>query len=134
MNTIWSGDSKDYPIRRDKAEIIRGTGDITKRVLKNASRTYTIEANTELRLSDNTFYFPGWHVYIDGAETNIEFQDPAYRGVITFIVPKGHHVVKVVYEDTKVRETSKIITVLTLLSLGVVTGFSLVNGRIRRNA
>lgn len=132
MNTIWSGDSRDYPIKRDKAEIIHGTGKIIKRILKNASRTYTIEANTEVRISDNTFYFPGWHVYIDGAETGIEFQDPTYRGVITFVVPQGNHTVRVVYEDTKVRIISKAITVTTLFCLGIATVFLLAKRKILR--
>lgn len=123
MNTKWSGDSRDYPIRRQKAEIIRGKGIIINRVLKNASRTYTILAETELQVSDNTFYFPGWKVYIDGKETTIEFQDPAYRGVITFTVPPGTHEVRVVYEDTKVRALGKVITAVSftlLLALGLL--------------
>jgi len=119
MNTRWSGDSRDYPVRREKAEIIQGKGKINDRMLKNASRVYTIHADTDLRISDNTFYFPGWHVYIDGVEANIEFQDPAYRGVITFAVPKGKHEVIVEYKDTKVRMLGKIVTVATLIILVV---------------
>jgi hypothetical protein len=115
MNTRWSGDSRDYPVRREKAEIIQGKGRILNRILKNASRVYTVQADTELRISDNTFYFPGWHVYVDGVETNIEFQDPAYRGVITFTVPRGTHEVKVMYQDTRVRALGKIVTVGSLL-------------------
>jgi predicted small integral membrane protein len=105
MNTMWSGDSKDYPVRRDKAEIIRGKGRITNRILKNASRKYSIQAQTDLQVSDNTFYFPGWHVYVDGIETNIEFQDPTYRGVITFTVAKGEHEVIERYQSAGNRES-----------------------------
>lgn len=119
MNTKWSGDSRDYPVRRGKAEIIRGKGEITGRVLKNATREYTIHAETELQISDNTFYFPGWHVYVDGIDTTIEFQDPAYRGVITFAVPPGTHDVRVVYGDTRVRTIGKIISIVTIVVLGV---------------
>jgi uncharacterized membrane protein YfhO len=81
-------------------------------------------------VSDNTFYFPGWHAYVDGVETNIEFQDPAYRGVITFSVPKGIHKVKVIYEDTKVRRIGKIISILTLLLLGVFAGHAFIRRRV----
>ncbi|MBP9814634.1 hypothetical protein KBC80_05630, partial [Candidatus Woesebacteria bacterium] len=129
MNTKWSGDSRDYPVRRGKAEIIRGKGEITSRVLKNASREYVILAETELQMSDNTFYFPGWHVYIDGADTRIEFQDPAYRGVITFAVPIGEHKVKVVYEDTKIRTLGKLISALTLIGCGGFVGYILLRPR-----
>ncbi len=114
MNTIWSGDSGDYPPMRDKAHIIEGKGSIISRTIWNAKRDYVIQSDTGVNVSDNTFYFPGWKVYVDGKDTPIEFQDPAYRGVITFRVPSGRHKVIVVYEDTKVRAMGKAISVLTV--------------------
>lgn len=118
MNTIWSGNTDEYPIKRQKAEIVQGVGKVTSRELKNGSRRYEITADTEVLISDNTFYFPGWNVYTDGQKTNIEFQDPAYRGVITFKVPPGIHSVYVVYEDTKVRRVGKWISMATLSLIG----------------
>jgi hypothetical protein len=115
MNTRWSDDSVNYPIRREKATIESGTGTITMRTIRNSSRIYEIEAQTSLLVSDNTFYFPGWRVSIDGTETPIQFQDANYRGVITFTVPPGRHTVRVWYTDTRVRMVSKLITLSTLL-------------------
>lgn len=119
MNPIWTADTTSYPVERSKATIIRGEGKIVSRTLKNASRTYQIEAKTPLQVSDNTFYFPGWMVYIDGVSTDIQFQDPSYRGVITFAVPKGKHTVRVVFEDTKIRLFGKLVTIFTLFAVGV---------------
>lgn len=101
MNTIWTGKTKDYPIEKTKIAIILGQGEITQKIMKNSSRNYTIHAQTSLRLVDYTFYFPGWHVYVDGKETPIQFQDPNYRGVITYAVPAGIHKVLVRFENTK---------------------------------
>ncbi|MFO0703171.1 MAG: hypothetical protein U0525_00385 [Patescibacteria group bacterium] len=111
MNTIWSGNTDEYPIKREKAEIVEGRGVIESKQIKNASRIYKINAETNLTVSDYTFYFPGWNVYIDGKLVSIEFQNPNYRGVITFQVPPGEHTVKVMFEDTKVRLLGKYITV-----------------------
>lgn len=135
MNTIWSGNTDEYPIKREKAEIIQGKGKIVSRVLKNASRSYEIQADEEALVSDNTFYFPGWKVYIDNVETLIEFQDPAQRGVITFKVPPGRHSVRVIYEDTKIRWAGKIITGVSLISGSLLIGFvSYVERRKKREA
>ena len=64
---------------------------------------------------DYTFYFPGWKAYVDGKPATIEFQNPNYRGVITYLVPQGKHTVVLRYEDTKIRLLGKILTVSFLL-------------------
>lgn len=119
MNPIWTGDSREYPVRKEKVYIIRGSGQIISRELKNASRQYVIQADTNLQVSDSTFYFPGWHVYVDGVDTDIQFQDPSYRGVITYSLSPGRHHIRIVYEDTKIRLIGKIITSFSIVALCV---------------
>jgi len=115
MNTIWTGKSQDYPDKNPQGEIIGGKGKIIAETLKNSSRMYTVDATTSLTMVDHTFYFPGWAVFIDGIRTNIEFQDPNYRGVITYQVPQGKHSIYLAFEDTKVRLLGKILSVVSLI-------------------
>jgi hypothetical protein len=114
MNTIWTGKSEDYPSKNPQGEIIKGQGKIVSETLKNSSRTYVVEAKTPVRMVDHTFYFPGWNVYVDGANTNIEFQDPNYRGVITYQVPAGKHTIYLAFQDTKIRLLGKILSVVSV--------------------
>jgi len=114
LNTVWTGPTEDYPIKKVKGEIIAGNGQILKRDEHNSWRTYTVEVKDELRMVDNTFYFPGWKVYVDGKPTGIEWQDMNYRGVITYKVPSGSHEVKVVFENTKIRLLGNVISVGSL--------------------
>lgn len=129
MNTIWTGKSEDYPDKKSQGEIIEGTGKIIKQTLKNSSRSYKIDAKTSLKMVDHTFYFPGWNVYVDNVKTNIEFQNPSYRGVITYNVPAGEHSVLVIFEDTKVRLLGKIISAI---SFGLFIALFLLRKRIYR--
>ncbi len=118
MNTIWSGKSEDYPIKKNnKVAIIEGKGKVTEQNVRNSSRSYAIDAITPLRLVDYTFYFPGWNVYIDGKSVPIEFQNPNYRGVITYQVPEGKHNVNIKFEDTKVRFISKLLSLFSIFLL-----------------
>lgn len=112
MNTIWIGKTEDYPTRTTQGKIIEGKGQITSEIIKNSERQYVVNASTSVKMVDYTFYFPGWTVYIDGKKTNIEFQDPKYRGVITYNVPSGKHSILVKFEDTKIRQLGKIITLI----------------------
>jgi uncharacterized membrane protein len=117
MNTIWTGKTEDYPDKNPQGEIISGKGKIINETLKNSSRRYTVDASTSLTMVDHTFYFPGWNVYVDGVKTNIEYQNPKYRGVITYQVSQGKHFVYLVFQDTKVRLLGKILSVAALILL-----------------
>ena len=115
MNTVWSAKTQDYPTRKNQSEIISGKGKIISQNVRNSTRTYLINASTPIELVDYTFYFPGWTVFVDGVKTNIEFQNPLYRGVITYQVPQGKHSIYLTFEDTKVRLFGKILSVISLV-------------------
>lgn len=73
---------------------------------------FTVEASGAAKVSDNTLYFPGWKVYVDGVKEDIEFQNTLYRGLITFKVPDGVHNVKVTFSESKIRLFSDILSLL----------------------
>ncbi|MGD9129800.1 MAG: 6-pyruvoyl-tetrahydropterin synthase-related protein [Candidatus Woesebacteria bacterium] len=123
MNTIWSGVTTDYPLKKEKAAIIEGEGSINILEVENANRKYQIKANSPVRMIDYTFYFPGWKLYVDGQETEIEFQDMNYRGVITYRISQGDHEVKLIYESTKVRLIARILSILALFVFPVLLLF-----------
>lgn len=120
LNTIWTGNTLEYPVKDIKGEIIEGEGSIVSRIENNSHREYEVEALGDLRMVDYTFYFPGWRVYVDGNEADIEFQDVNYRGVITYQVPKGRKSIVVVFEPTRVRWAGYGVT---LAVMGVATGY-----------
>lgn len=111
FNTVWSGNTEDYERKTVQAAIIEGEGNLEILEEKNASRTYKTTSDVQLRMIDYTFYFSGWAVYIDGVKTIIQWQDPNYRGIITYTVPAGTHEIKVVYEYTQVRSIGVFMTI-----------------------
>jgi len=115
LNTIWTGKSEDYPVKKIKGEIIEGRGKLEVVRVKNNLREYFLLAQTPVRLADYTFYFPGWRVYVDGQKVPIEFQDPNYRGVITYKVSSGQHKILVKFEETRIRVLGKIISLFSLI-------------------
>lgn len=127
LNTIWIGNTTTYPERSQKGAIIEGEGNLATLLNVNSRRLYDLNAVSPVRLADYTFYFPGWHVYIDGKPTEIEFQDVNYRGIITYWVPAGHHQIKVILEPTKVRLAGQY---LSLLSLAFVFGLIFMKRKI----
>ncbi len=100
------------------ADFITGEGRITQIRRTSTSREYEIISNTkESRILENTLYFPNWEVQVNGKKTQIEFQDKAYRGLITYYVPKGNNQVKILFQDTKLRKISNFISILSFLGI-----------------
>ncbi len=101
-----------------KIEVIDGSAKITENFRSSVRHTYDIVADKESRIKENTLYFPGWKIYVDGVENkNIEFQDPQNRGLMTFNIPSGKHSVDVRFEDTKVRLISNIVSSVSIVGL-----------------
>lgn len=98
-------------------QVILGEATISVGERSTTKHSYTIDAKNSSRIVENTLYFPQWRVYIDGIPTDIEFQDPDYRGLITFWVTPGNHAVVVVFENTKVRTVAERIS---LAALGII--------------
>src|SRR4029079_12690534 len=65
-------------------EVIGGKAKIREVSRNSTSHSYQVDASMEAQLRENTLYFPGWKVLVDGVEVPIAFQDAHNRGVITF--------------------------------------------------
>ena len=100
-------------------EIVSSQGTVEIKNLNKLMQKHEFEvlATGPSRIVDNTLYFPGWKVYVDGVETPIEQQDRNWRGLITFPVPAGRHAVKVIFEETGLR---KFADALSMISFGVL--------------
>jgi hypothetical protein len=102
---------------KSKVEIIEGYGKIKEIERSSTKRMYQVETANRLRILENTLYFPGWSVLIDGRPQVIEFQDQNYRGLITFYVGKGEHLVSIIYGKTKIRKFADIISLASLIAV-----------------
>ncbi len=102
--SVVSGAPIDYQIHRREAE----------------AHEYTVTASVKTQISDNTLYFPGWKVYVDGKSTGITYADPNWRGEITFPVSEGTHQVRIVFEETKLRRVANITSLISLVLLTAI--------------
>jgi hypothetical protein len=93
-------------------EVIDGKAEIVQVSRTSTARVYRVNSGGA-RLLENTLYFPAWKVYVDGRPVGIEFQDPGYRGLITFPVPAGNHEVLIQFEKTKVRTYAELVSLLS---------------------
>ncbi len=98
-------------------EVISGEATVIEIDRKVTMHSYQVEALGSTQLRENTLYFPGWKVLVDGKPVDIEFQDENNRGVMTFWVDAGKHRVDVMFEETKLRLFSNLISAASLVLL-----------------
>jgi hypothetical protein len=113
---IWS--MRFMEKRFDKPiELIGGQAEITNGVRTQTSHQYHIESENTAQFVENTVYFPGWQVFVDGAPRDIVYQDMNHRGLITFTVPTSTHEVVVKFSETRLRLVADMISLIALVLL-----------------
>ena len=114
---IWSTAPEQYQRAPNRPDIISGIARIDLKKRTSTTHSYIVTAETDTIISENTFYFPNWQVFVSGEVVPIEFQNPNHRGIITYSLPVGRHEVEVVFSDTKLRLAAKLISGFTVLML-----------------
>lgn len=110
---IWSIRFMEH-IPNAPVEVISGNASVSMESRNTTLHRYSIDAIERSRIRENTLYFPGWVVVIDGTAVNIEFQDPLNRGLITYYVDAGKHNIEVRFSETKLRQVANIISAVSL--------------------
>lgn len=100
-------------------EILSGKGNVREIKRTEIDHRYLIKAETNLRLSESTYYFPGWTVQANNKQLALDIQNPERFGTLTFSLPKGSYVIDVKFEDTNIRRAGKYISFLSILILTV---------------
>jgi hypothetical protein len=95
-------------------EVLDGKSSVLSEKRSILVHSYHIVADEESRIRENTHYFPGWKLLIDGKEKEIISDD----GVITFTLEKGVHDINLTFEDTPVRRFALAISIVALLISG----------------
>ena len=92
-NVLTSGRNRKIQIvfsaPKANLEIISGKG-----VVKEISRTpinhqYVVAVDTDILLSENTYYFPGWKIYVNGKLTSVDIKNPKKLRDASFQFKKG---------------------------------------------
>ncbi len=82
-------------------------------------------ADRSVLLTFNTFYYPGWHAYRLGAETDAIIEELPITsrgelGLITVRIPPGRGRVLLQFEDTPIRKLGTVLTLASLVLAGVL--------------
>lgn len=112
ISNLWGPEKISGPV-----EILSGTGKISQKFRNSTKHEYIIMAETDMVIKENTFYYPGWKLYVDDQESRIFYENTTEPGVMEFQVTPGVHRAKLVFGETPIRKMSFIISSLTAIGL-----------------
>lgn len=85
--------------------------------------------NNGAYIKENTYYFPGWKLFVNDRPNLINFQNIDYPGIITFPIKEGLHKVDLRFTDTPVRHYSLILSTISLL---IISSFMVIGPFVAR--
>lgn len=115
-NSIWTDSNKNMP-SKSPIEIIGGEVEVEGLFRSSTKHSFVANVKKDAQILDNTVYFPGWQVKVDGKKVPIEFQDMNHRGLITFYISKGVRMVNVEFKESPIRLISDMLSLISALSI-----------------
>lgn len=113
-------------IPKDHIEIIHGEGKIQEDKRTNTFHSYISYSSNPMTVQENTWFFPGWELSINGITVPITYTKKKNPGIIMFDIPAGLHRIVLSYEDLPELKIAKIISVSGFLAcIGILFEFFL---------
>lgn len=111
---------KSIPTSRaqQKVDVVNGAGSATIQIDKSQLKVFSVNLQNDSIVRLNTIYYPGWNWYRDGKKIAISYDNP--HGVMQSRLPKGNYSITARFEDTSLRKAANLISLFTVLALGIV--------------
>lgn len=97
------------------AKVTSNNGTIEGLMNKSNLTEFTLVTTQSARVTINTTYFPGWHVFVDSKEVPVAYKNT--YGVMTFTVPSGNHLISARFTETPVRLAADIASLVSFVLL-----------------
>jgi uncharacterized membrane protein len=121
-STTWADEQathwflpKPNKIPVQKIEFLHGPGTFHVDAWLTGKHLYLIAAPTTTTVVENTMYYPGWKVFVDGKETVVDYQNKTYPGRLVYEVSSGEHHVMTVFTETPSRKIMDLLSIITMI-------------------
>ncbi len=125
-STTWADEQathwflpKPNKIPDQKIEFVNKAGKFVVQKWFTGKHIYSVVVPQETVVVENTMYYPGWEISVDGHMVTIDYQNAQYPGRITYPVTAGEHQVVARFTETPLRKCMDVISLITLI---VVSG------------
>lgn len=103
----WEKTPPDQPL-----QFSSGSGTISNLERNPIAHTYRVTIHQPSVLVENTYYFPGWTLYVNDQEHTIQHIDSKKSNKISFTLPKGKYDILLKFENTWIIDVSNAVSVV----------------------
>lgn len=96
-------------------ESISGAAAFQQTQSRSQQSQWRVDARSDTRARIHIFYYAGWSAYLD--DTPIAIEVEAATGLMLITIPPGQHTLLLRFEDSPIRLTAKMISLLGLIGL-----------------
>jgi hypothetical protein len=114
INQLWQD-----KIPKNHIEAFNNNLDVLFEKRTTTNHSYVVEIEKSGPVKENTYYFPGWELKIDGEKSKINYTNKLYPGIITFNLYKGTHQINLTFQDTPIRLYSFLLSAVSLYACGL---------------
>ena len=109
LEPVWVKERPSTP-SEERLILLDGEGDIVAAKLSPFAYEFRVNIVRSARLRLNTFYFPGWRLFVDGVERPFDYSNR--YGLMEFLLEEGPYLIQARFTDTPVREWSQWISLV----------------------
>ena len=114
LEPIWVRQTPTAPAA-ERLTFIDGEGQVLTSKVTPTYYDFVTESTEATRMRVNTFYFPGWKVFVDEVERHVDIEN--LTGVMEFSLEAGKHRIQVQFTDTPVRNVGEWLSLFALASI-----------------
>ncbi len=113
---VWTDPNNTWEskIPKNHLEVIKGQTDVKQLLRTTNFHEYALSVSKTSLLRENTLYFPGWNLYLNGKNYPISITKASPKGVIEFTVKPGLYDVQLRFEDLPIVIFSNILSLAGL--------------------
>ncbi|HBC73090.1 MAG: hypothetical protein UX91_C0007G0005 [Candidatus Amesbacteria bacterium GW2011_GWB1_47_19] len=93
--------------------ILSGKADYSTIFRNSTLHEYNLNAQTPILVQENTYYYPGWKLWVDNNISSIKYTDTTDPGVMEFDINPGYHSIRLKFTNTPDRTISLVISIVT---------------------
>jgi hypothetical protein len=97
--------------------LLSGSGRIDTTKLTGYERVFSIDARSPMNVLFRTYYYPGWHLYVDGVPRPLE---QGANGEILITAQSGKHDYRLIYEDTVAFKVGIFLSLISLCAIVIM--------------
>jgi len=110
--------------------VLSGKAQIVQLKRVTVKHEYIINAETNVRIKENTYYYPGWEILANNQIIPINYKDKTYPGIMIFNLKKGLYKIDVIFTNTWDRLLGKWVSGITAIILLFYVIYSIISVKL----